>query len=121
MDLYRTRIKLILRIFILTTAVGSATLVSCNKNNDTSSFTGAISKARDAGRRDALEFDSLYNSRNIKTLQLQEYLVNVRHKETRLREEGFSQAADSYIDAFKSTLAQNDSTLYNELFAPQPE
>lgn len=73
-------------------------------------------KASELGRNDAMEFIEVANTRNVDPLKVQGMLLEVRWKERKMKEAGFDKAAENYIEAFTTTLSENDESLYREIF-----
>lgn len=92
------------------TAVISVAIVSCSDSR--------AQKAAAMGEHDAMEFVQLKPSGKTGDLQRVDFILNIRYKERRLREAGFDKAADCYIEQFKTSLLEADSTLYAEIFVP---
>lgn len=87
-------------IFIGTMGL-SCLLSGCSSCGSTKSTAEEIAAARNAGHSSAIE---LTEGATTDTLFIENTLLDVRERETRLRSNGHGDAADAYIESFIATL-----------------
>lgn len=75
-----------------------------------------VQQASEMGQKDARQFMELYDIPQTNELKLQDFLISVRVKENKLIEAGYEKAALKYIDAFKTTIQEENDSLYTVIF-----
>lgn len=89
------------RIFIV--LLGLSAVVAAGCTSDTGNATAAeIDAAREAGTRHGQAAAAL----PAQTMQREKAIFEIRARETRLRNAGFDECADAYIDAAHTALIQ---------------
>lgn len=83
-------------------------LTACSSNS-------RATKAAELGRKDAMDLVEMYHSKTDE-LRLQHAILNVRARENKFLAAGMQKEARNYEDAFKSTLNEEDSELYQLIF-----
>lgn len=88
-------------------------LGSCSNQQRVS--THDLQAAQQAGHERALEFKE---SNITDTFRLEDKLIDIRIRETRLRNAGYAQAADAFISSFLATLDSVNPKLSSQLREP---
>lgn len=101
-----------MRLALILPAVASLMALFSTACSSGHATKGELRHARENGHERAMEFK---NTTKMDTLTMEMHLLDIRERETRLRANGYDDAADAFIESFLATLDSVNPALAAEL------